>query len=53
MKGLRVKGGKLVLGASLLALPMKPEEATNTQDNVGKAYAIIWFHSASLVMLPI
>ena len=34
-----VKGGKLVLGASLLALPMKPEEATNTQDNVGKASA--------------
>ena len=52
-QGSRVKGGKLVLGASLLARPMKPEEATETQDNVGKAYAIIWFHSASLVILPI
>ena len=31
--------GKLVLGASLLALPMNPEEATKTQDNVGKASA--------------
>ena len=47
---LRVKmlrSGKLVLGASLLALPMKPEEATNTQDIVGKASAIIWFHSTT------
>ena len=47
--GLRVKGlrvGKLVLDASLLALPMNPEEATKTQDNVGKASAIIWIHSA-------
>ena len=42
--------GKLVLDASLLALPMNPEEATKTQDNVGKASAIIWIHSASLVM---
>ena len=33
------RGGKLVLGASLLALSMNPEEATNTQDNVGKASA--------------
>ena len=50
---MRVKCEKLVFGAPLLALPMKPEEATNTQDNVGKAFAIIWFHSASLVILPI
>ena len=41
LQGLRVKGGKLVLCASLLALPMKSEEATKTQDNVGKASAII------------
>ena len=37
VKGLR--GGKLVLGASLLALSMYPEEATHTQDNVGKVSA--------------
>ena len=43
---LSVRGWKLDFGASLLALPMNPEEATKTQDNVGKASAILWIHSA-------
>ena len=38
MQGSRVKGGKLVLCASLLALPMRPGEATNTQVVVSKVY---------------
>ena len=50
---LMVKGWKLVPCASLLALPMKPEEATNSQDNVRKASAVIWFHSTPWLLLPI
>ena len=36
----KIKGWKLVPCAYLLTLPMKPEEATNSQDNVRKASAI-------------
>ena len=39
MKGVKgLRGGKLVLGAYLLALSMRPGEATNTQVVVSKVY---------------
>ena len=37
-KGQGSRGGKLVLGASLLAVSMRPGEATNTQVVVSKVY---------------
>ena len=48
---MKVKGWKLILGASLLAQPMKPEEATNTQDIVGICHNMVALYD--LAKLPI